>query len=114
MLRTFSFVLLILVGFAAFTAQPAHAAMTEQQKIDALLGKLETSNVTFIRNDKEMSGKDAKKHLEDKLKELHGQVKTVDDFITKVATQSRKTGKPYIIKLKDGKKFHPLIGSKSN
>jgi len=103
MLRTLSFIVLIFIGTAF--AQPAHATMTEQQKIDALLNNLGTSDVTFIRNGTEMTGKDAKAHLQDKLKELQSQVKTADDFITKVASTSRKTGKPYVIKLKDGKEI---------
>jgi len=89
-------------AFAADTPSPK-AALSEQAKISALLDALETSDVTFIRNGTAMSGKDARKHLQGKLDELSGQVHTANDFITKVATQSRETGKPYMIREKDGK-----------
>ena len=101
MLRTLSFAVMIMFGFCAFTMQSAQAAMTEQQKIDALLADLDSPDVTFIRNGTAMSGKDAKAHLLDKQKEL--KVTTAQDFIAKVATQSRESGKPYMIKAKDGK-----------
>ena len=101
MLRTLSFALMIMIGFCAFTVQPAHAAMTEQEKIDSLLSSLDSPDVTFVRNGVAMSAKDAKAHLLDKQKELN--VTTAQDFVAKAATQSRESGKPYVIKMKDGK-----------
>lgn len=91
---------LLIVMFFAF---PAFAdGLTEPQKIDALLDTLSNSQVTFIRNGESMDTEAARQHLEDKLKTTKAVV-TVEDFIAKVASQSSHTGKPYLIKLKNGK-----------
>ena len=42
------------------------------------------------------------KVVEDKRNEIGG-ITTAEDFINKVASVSRETGKPYIIRLKNGK-----------
>ena len=89
----------ILTVFAATAAMAAQ--LTEQQKITALLDAFAKSDVTFVRNGEEHDGKYASKHLEEKLKEAKD-VKTADDFIVKVGTASSHSGKPYIVKLKDG------------
>ncbi len=88
--------------FVLFLASPSFAAsLTEQQKINALLDSLTTSGVTFIRNGEAHDGAAARKHLEDKLKDTKD-VNTAEDFITKVASVSSHTGKPYLVKLKNG------------
>ena len=90
---------LFIVLFFASTASAAE--LTEPQKISALLDAFATSDVTLVRNGEEHDGKYARKHFEEKLKQTKD-VKTAEDFIAKVATDSSHTGKPYIVKLKDG------------
>jgi len=104
MLRKFSYLFLILIGFSVFTAQPAHAAPSGHPRIDALLAALNEPGLKFIRNGETHDGAWAKKHLTDKWNETKG-VNNADDFIAKVATNSRETGKPYIIETKDGKQM---------
>lgn len=85
-----------------FFAVPAVAEeMTEPDKIDALLDTIENSDITLIRNGEEHDGKWAREHFEEKIKQVKD-INTAEDFIIKVASTSRETGKPYIIKLKDG------------
>jgi hypothetical protein len=98
MLRLFSLFVVLLFGSSALAE-----TMTEQQKIDALLGAFDTPGITFIRNGEEHDGAWAKQHLTDKLKAAKPEVTTADDFITTIATTSSKTGKPYLIKTSDGK-----------
>ena len=76
---------------------------TEQEKIEAALVRIEKSDLTFIRNGSEHTGKEASDHMRSKLKQAGDSVKTFDDFVTKVATKSSLSGKPYLVKLKDGK-----------
>jgi hypothetical protein len=99
MLRLFSIVLLLVTSTVAMAAEP----MTEKQKIDALLNSLDTPDITFVRNGKDHDGAWAKKHLTEKLAKATPAITTADDFIAKVGTTSAKTGKPYMIKTKDGK-----------
>jgi len=105
MLRTLSFIFLVMIGFTAFAAQPAHAAIEgEQAKIEDLLDAFNEPGIIFIRNGEEHDGAWARKHLKEKLDETKD-VKTAEDFITKVASMSRESGKPYMVKMKDGKEM---------
>jgi Family of unknown function (DUF5329) len=74
----------------------------EKQKIEAALVRMEKSDLTFVRNDTEHDGAAAAAHLRTKLKQAGDQVKTFDDFVDKVATKSSISGKPYLVKMKDG------------
>jgi hypothetical protein len=56
----------------------------------------------FIRNGSEHNGKEAAEHLRMKLQNAVV-VKTADDFIRLCASKSMITGKPYMIRLSDGK-----------
>lgn len=107
MLRLFSFFIVFLFGSSALAE-----TMTEQQKIDALLDAFDTPGITFIRNGEEQDGAWAKKHLTEKLKQVTPQVTTADDFITQIASTSRETGRPYLIKTSDGKKLKASVWMK--
>ncbi len=72
------------------------------QEIEHLLGYVEKSDARFIRNGTEYSAKEGADHLRDKLKSAGERVKTAEDFITGVATKSYLSGKPYLVKTKDG------------
>jgi hypothetical protein len=58
----------------------------------------------FIRNGSEYDdGKAAAAHLRMKLQNAGGKVQTADDFIRLCASRSYITGKPYMIRLSNGK-----------
>lgn len=76
--------------------------MSERDKIQALLNRIETSELIFIRNGSEYSSRDARKHLDLKLSRAGSAIRTADQFITHIATGSSWTGTPYYIKLRDG------------
>src|SRR5688572_23989412 len=88
---------------AAAAAVPVRPAV-EQAKIDYLLGELQASPATFIRNGREYSGKRAAAHVARKLKFAGKRVQTARDFIIGVASRSLDSGKPYEVRWNDGKR----------
>lgn len=75
---------------------------TEQRKIEYLLAAIESSDLIFVRENTEYSGKDAKAHLQHKLDVAGSHVVTAEDFIEKIASQSSLTGNPYYVQFNDG------------
>jgi hypothetical protein len=77
----------------------------EKKKIEFLLSSVENlKGAKFIRNGSEYNdGKAAADHLRMKLKTAGSRVKTADDFIRLCASQSYLTGRPYMIRLSNGK-----------
>jgi hypothetical protein len=78
-------------------------AVSERGRIDAAINRVQTSPLTFIRNDKEYDGKAAAQHLKNKLERAGDRIKTFDQFVEHIATKSSISGKPYLVKLEDGK-----------
>jgi len=81
-------------------------AVTEKQKIDALIehvGELKDAN--FIRNGSSYEPATAVRFLRGKWNANKAEVKTARDFIDKVATKSGTSGKPYLMRYSDGKEI---------
>jgi hypothetical protein len=75
----------------------------EKKKIEFLISSVENlKGAKFIRNGTEHNGKEAAEHLRMKLQNALV-VQTADDFIRLCASKSSITGKPYMIRLSDGK-----------
>lgn len=92
---------LFFILLAALAPQSA-PAMSEQEKIRALLDRVETSSLVFIRNGSEYSSREARKHLELKLSKAGSVIRTAEQFIAHIASGSSWSGAPYYIKLRDG------------
>ena len=76
----------------------------EKKKIEFLISSVENlEGAIFIRNGSEYDGKQAAEHLRMKLKNAGGYVQTADDFIRLCASKSYITGRPYMIRLSNGK-----------
>lgn len=83
----------------------------EDAKINFLIQQIKTSQAVFIRNGDEHTAEEAADHLETKMKRARrtfgffGSMKPirVETFINKIASHSSMSGKPYQIKLPDGK-----------
>ncbi len=91
--------------FSVVAILPANAAPApvEKAKIESLIGHLENlKDATFIRNGSDYDAKSAAKFLRGKWQANDRDIKTAADFIAKAATGSSTTGKPYLIKFKDG------------
>jgi len=75
-------------------------AAPEKAKIEALISHIETlKGATFIRNGSDYDSKTAAKFLHGKWQANTKDIKTAADFISKAATKSSTTGKPYIIRI---------------
>ena len=96
----------ILMFVAATALVPLQAAeMMEQQKINALIRIVESrSDLKFIRLGSEHSSTEAAQMLRTKLGFAGSRVKTADEFITYVATQT-VSGSPYYVVYPDGKRI---------
>lgn len=91
------FVLVLVAPLPSIRAQ--EKPLAEKQKIEALIKCVEDMpGAKFIRNDKEYDAKTAAKFLRGKWDANEAQIKTARDFI-------EKAGKPYLIRLKDGKEI---------
>ena len=78
--------------------------MTEKEKIDALIQRIETRNdLQFIRLGSVHSASEAAQMLRTKLYWAGSRVKTVDDFIDHVANGT-VSGSPYFVVYPDGTK----------
>lgn len=113
--------ILFLLAFFSFTgsatvfaqtstkSQPTVAGgrkLNEEQKINALIKYVAgLQGATFIRNGSEYPAKDAADHLEMKRRKAGDRVKTAREFIDGLATESYLSGKPYQIRMKDGKTY---------
>jgi hypothetical protein len=76
----------------------------EDKKIDYLIFSVENlKGAKFIRTGSEYNGREAAMHLRMKLQRAGNHVRTADDFIRVCASQSYTSGKPYTIRLSDGK-----------
>jgi hypothetical protein len=89
---------------AIFPAQAQQNPATEKQKIEALITHVEQlKDAKFVRNDTEYDAKTAARFLRGKWEANAAGIKTAKDFIEKAASTSSTTGKPYLIRFKDGK-----------
>jgi hypothetical protein len=93
------------VILALFSVAVSAQDNIEKKKIEYLLSSVENlKGAKFIRNGSEYDdGKAAAAHLRMKLKNAGGRVQTADDFIRLCASRSFITGKPYMIRLSNGK-----------
>jgi hypothetical protein len=82
----------------------ADKPLSEKEKIEALIKHVETlSNAKFVRNDTEYDAKTAAKFMRGKWRAKSDGIATARDFIEKAASVSSTSGKPYLIRFKDGK-----------
>ncbi len=95
-------VIILLLSLASLSLLHAGPA-DDHAKIDALITEVQTlKTAMFIRNVKEYDSHDAAKFLRAKWNAKRDKIRTPAEFIDKVATRSSTTGKPYLIRLKDG------------
>jgi Family of unknown function (DUF5329) len=82
------------------------APAPEITKIEALIRRVsELQDAKFIRNGSEYDVNVAVKFLRGKWKANDKEVKSARDFIDKVASSSGTSGKPYLIRFRDGREI---------
>lgn len=92
-------IFLMMGSFVAFGQTQNKKVLTEEQKIDYLINCVEQlKDAVFIRNGISYDASQAASHLRMKRAKAGKLLKTVDQFIDKVASESSMTGKPYKIK----------------
>jgi len=82
----------------------AEISAEEKRKIEALITQVQTlKDATFVRNGSDYDAKTAARFLRGKWSSNETEIKTAQDFIAKAATGSSTSGKPYLIRFKDGR-----------
>jgi len=106
----FSVVFACMAMFAAIQATAAAAQSgptTERQKIEALIEQLgNLKDAKFVRNGSTYEPATAIRFLRRKWEANDPKVKTARDFIDKIASVSSSSGKPYLIRFKDGREIN--------
>jgi hypothetical protein len=101
------FVVLLLVfaacpGFSRAQSAPG----AEKQKIEALIKQVnDLKDANFVRNGSSYEPTTAVRFLRGKWEANDAQVTTAREFIDKVASVSSTSGKPYLIRFKDGREL---------
>ena len=96
-----------LAALTALVVLPALATQrTPAQEIELLIQRVGASKgVIFIRNGSEHSAADAATHLRRKLDASKGRIKTPEQFIDQLGSRSSMTGRPYRVRLPDGREI---------
>jgi len=77
--------------------------MTVAEQVDYLINDIaKLEGATFIRNDVEYNASTAATLMRYRWNRDKAKLKTADEFIAQLATKSSTTGKPYVIRFKDG------------
>jgi hypothetical protein len=92
-----------MVQLAALLLTLASPPPTETQKIEMLISYVEKLDAVFIRNGSEHEPRAAAKHMRDKWDHSRSKIVTADAFITHIASYSSMTGKPYLVRFRDGR-----------
>ena len=74
----------------------------EREKIGRLIAIIEESDITFIRNNRECTPKQAAEHIRKKYGFAQEDIQTLDEFIDKVASYSWTSGRDYLVRSPDG------------
>lgn len=99
------FLLLLSLAAPSFVHAKSLPA-AEKQKIDALINQVGAlKDAKFVRNGTTYEPATAVRFLRGKWDANKTEVKSARDFIDKVASMSGTSGKPYLIRFKDGKEI---------
>ena len=96
------FVLVLFGGDLSFV-RAQDLPNSEKQKIETLIKQVANlKDAKFVRNGSAYNADSAAVFLRRKWRANESEVKTAQDFIDKVASFSGTSGKPYLIRFKDG------------
>src|ERR1043165_2179185 len=103
-MKSFRASLLVLVASIAF-ASPVKSAEPLDQTINYLIDCVANSKATFIRNGTSYTPAEAAEHIKAKYAHFKNDIRTPEDFIRLSASKSILSGKPYLVRLPDGKEM---------
>jgi hypothetical protein len=102
----------LLLSFAAmaiFLPQALSAnelSSAETKQIEALIATVgQMADAAFIRNGRAYDSATAAEFLRRKWRQQAAEIRSVEDFIEKVASFSSTTGRPYMIRFNDGREI---------
>jgi hypothetical protein len=94
-------ILYLLAAMALATYASIAVAQNSDTEIEYLLTAIGSSNCIFIRNGSQHSAEDAESHLRMKYGKTRRHIDDADEFVTKLASESSWTGKPYTLDCPD-------------
>lgn len=83
-------------------AEAPGAEKKELARINEMLQIIRNSEIEFIRNGASYTGEQAYIHLKGKFDRAGNRIRTVDLFISEIASRSTFSGQDYLVKLKGG------------
>lgn len=91
--------------WAEFVLEPAASVAAQpESEIDALILAIDgLEQVQFIRNGQSYTAHEAAQHLRQKWRAAGAQIRSAEDFISGIASQSSSTGEPYLLRFPDGR-----------
>ena len=90
-------------SFESSTFTKWNGQSSENNRIKYLLERMAISDERFIRNGETYDGKKVRRWLLYKMAHWVSEVNTAEEFVSRVAGYSQKTGDPYLVKQADGK-----------
>lgn len=99
-------ILLLALVTAPSRVQAQNLPAPEKQKIEVLIKQVgDLKDAKFVRNGSTYEPATAVRFLRGKWDANKAEVKTAQDFIDKVATKSDTSGKPYLMRYRDGREI---------
>ncbi|MBN2435006.1 MAG: DUF5329 family protein [Spirochaetes bacterium] len=99
-------ILMLFLTTSTIAEEAAKNDMSEEQKINYLIQcVINLKDAQFVRNGKSYDSIAAGNHLKMKREKAGTRIKTVNDFIEKLASRSLLSGKPYLIIYKSGREI---------
>ena len=98
-------VLVLLLNGSVALAETVPVQEDLKQTIDYLLDSVARSDASFIRNGQTYTPKEAAAHMKTKYDYFKWMIKTPEDFIRLAGSRSLLSGRPYLVKTKDGKEI---------
>ena len=88
-----------LTAFCLLLPSISHSgqAVLLDETVQHLIVYVAESDLTFIRNSSQYSGKEASEHMQAKYAHFRDKIKTPEDFIELCASRSLLSGKPYLV-----------------
>ncbi len=90
-------------AFLFFISTSAEESSDFRNDLNSLMVVFQTCECKFVRNGVEHDPKEARAHMEKKLKAVEGRIQTIQEFIDYIGSKSSISGKPYLVKFADGK-----------
>ena len=103
MIRIYYLQLTIWIVLLGICTHSASAQEDLETTITYLLTYVKNADVVFIRNNREHTPEEAVAHIQTKYEHFKDQIKTPEDFIRFAGSKSLLSGKPYQVRMRDGK-----------